>query len=77
MSSPEINTQPTTTLSKMLPWIVLLLSALGLFYFVENGCGAGSAGSTDKQENQVDTSHTSMPIVDTTKIDSLVKDSLR
>jgi hypothetical protein len=29
-----------TLLSKLLPWLVLLLTTLGLFYFVQRGCGS-------------------------------------
>jgi hypothetical protein len=39
-SGPVEEQSPQTTLSKLLPWIVLLLAAMGLFYFVENGCGS-------------------------------------
>lgn len=31
------------SLSRMLPWIILGITALGLFYFVQKGCGGSSA----------------------------------
>lgn len=31
-----------TTLSGILPWLVLALAALGMFYFVQKGCGSGA-----------------------------------
>jgi len=44
-STPSSSKSP---ISKFLPWIVLLLAALGLFYFVQKGCGSSNtpAGET-------------------------------
>ena len=36
-AEPFHTTNQQTTLSKLLPWIVLLIAALGLFYFLEKG----------------------------------------
>jgi len=44
-----------TTVSKLLPWIVLGLTALGLFYFVEKGCGKSADASADIQPRPIDT----------------------
>lgn len=41
-STPSPSKSP---LSKFLPWIVLLLAALGLFYFVQKGCGTSNESS--------------------------------
>jgi hypothetical protein len=57
MSDVPPNPQAQSPISKLLPWIVLLLSALGLFYFVEKGCG-GAAPPADKMETPADTTHT-------------------
>jgi hypothetical protein len=54
MSDAPVNPEPQSPFSKLLPWIVLLLSALGLFYFVEKGCGGGPAPK-DKMETPADT----------------------
>ena len=35
------------SLSKLLPWIVLGLTALGLFYFVQKGCGPKTSATED------------------------------
>ena len=40
--------------SKLLPWIILLITALGLFYFVEKGCGGTPPAPDEKNEMQVD-----------------------
>jgi hypothetical protein len=29
-----------STLSKILPWLILLLATLGILYFIQNGFGA-------------------------------------
>ena len=42
------------SMSRLLPWIVLGLAALGLFYFVQKGCG-GSAAPTPEPTTPVDT----------------------
>jgi hypothetical protein len=40
-NTPEINQQKGNTgMSKFLPWLVLLLTSLGLFYFLQKGCNA-------------------------------------
>jgi hypothetical protein len=57
MSDVPVNPQSQSPISKLLPWIVLLLSALGLFYFVQKGCG-GSAATMEKTETPADTTHT-------------------
>lgn len=36
-SGPSISEPEKSTLSKLLPWIVLLIAALGLFYFLDRG----------------------------------------
>ena len=45
-TSMDNSSTPTTPskspISKLLPWIVLLLAALGLFYFVQKGCGTSN-----------------------------------
>lgn len=46
--------QPTT-FSNILPWIVLLLFALGMFYFVEKGCHGSAKNAIDQNEMQSDT----------------------
>jgi len=61
---PVTNNESQTSFSKLLPWIVLLLSALGLFYFVEKGCGGGKA-QPEKTEAPADTTHTSSMPADT------------
>jgi len=63
------NPQAQSPISKLLPWIVLLLSALGLFYFVEKGCGACPA-PMDKTETPSDTTHKNSIPLDTTRHDS-------
>jgi len=58
MSDQPVNpTESASSFSKLLPWIVLLLSALGLFYFVEKGCGGGTPPA-DKTGTPADTTHT-------------------
>lgn len=41
-----MNYNPPTGMSKFLPWIVLLLASLGLFYFLQKGCNA--SGPSEK-----------------------------
>lgn len=65
---------PPSTLSKLLPWIVLMLSALGLFYFVDKGCHAPPAQEQDQPVMNVDTmKNDSMgnAVMDTSAIDSV------
>lgn len=41
ITDPEMMSyNPPTGISKFLPWIVLLLASLGLFYFLQKGCNA-------------------------------------
>lgn len=41
LTNPEMMSyHPSTGISKFLPWIVLLLASLGLFYFLQKGCNA-------------------------------------
>lgn len=42
------------SMSKLLPWIVLGLTALGLFYFVQKGCGPATP-ATDESTTTTDT----------------------
>jgi len=70
MSETPATPESSTTFSRLLPWIVLLLSALGLFYFVEKGCGGGAA-SMDKMETPADTSHTNAMPTDTMHHDTI------
>ncbi|HJW28674.1 MAG TPA: hypothetical protein VJ508_05415 [Saprospiraceae bacterium] len=56
-----------SSISKLLPWIVLLLSALGLFFFVDKGCG----GTTPPKQEQPQTPP------DTTRHDTMPHDSVR
>lgn len=51
--TPEENKGPFSP-GNMLPWIVLLLAALGMFYFVEKGCNATSA--TEEPATEINTS---------------------
>ena len=67
---PVTNNESQTSFSKLLPWIVLLLSALGLFYFVEKGCGGGKLPE-EKTETTADTLHTQPMPADTVKNDSI------
>jgi hypothetical protein len=67
---PVTNNESQTSFAKLLPWIVLLLSALGLFYFVEKGCGGGKAPA-EKTETPADTTHTQPMPADTTHQDSV------
>ncbi|HEX5113282.1 MAG TPA: hypothetical protein VFV79_10565 [Saprospiraceae bacterium] len=67
---PIPNNESQTSFSKLLPWIVLLLSALGLFYFVEKGCGGGKL-EPEKTETPADTTHTSSMPADTLPKDSI------
>ncbi len=53
-STPSSSKSP---MSKFLPWIVLLLAALGLFYFVQKGCGT-SEDTTQGSSAVVDTLQT-------------------
>lgn len=69
MSDAPVTPESSTTFSKLLPWIVLLLSALGLFYFVEKGCGG--APPKDKTETPADTTHTNAMPPDTMHHDSI------
>jgi outer membrane protein OmpA-like peptidoglycan-associated protein len=39
-------------MSKFLPWIVLLLAALGLFYFVQKGCGISNETTETTPEGE-------------------------
>lgn len=55
-STPAPSKSP---LSKFLPWIVLLLAALGLFYFVQKGCGTSN-----------ETADGSLPTSDTIKTET-------
>jgi hypothetical protein len=48
------STTPATTFSKILPWLVLLLAALGMFYFVEKGCGGNAHPGNQPSEMSVD-----------------------
>lgn len=53
--------EPPTGASKYLPWIVLLLASLGLFYLVEKGCGRSAPETkpdSELQENQSTTPDT-------------------
>jgi hypothetical protein len=70
MSDQPVNNTEPTSFSKLLPWIVLLLSALGLFYFVEKGCGGGKLPA-EKTETPADTLHTQPMPADTMHKDSL------
>ena len=65
-----------TTFSKLLPWIVLLLSALGLFYFVEKGCGAGPVQPPPpvEQKDTIAIDHTK---IDSTLVDTSIIDTTR
>jgi hypothetical protein len=65
-----------TTFSKLLPWIVLLLSAMGLFYFVQKGCGTGPTEPPPPQQ-QVDTVAIDHTKVDTTLVDTSIIDTTR
>jgi len=67
---PVTNNESQTSLSKLLPWIVLLLSALGLFYFVDKGCGGGKV-EPEKTETPADTIHTSSMPADTMQKDTM------
>jgi|GEM_PF-6022982 len=71
MSDTPVNPESQTTLSKLLPWIVLLLSALGLFYFVEKGCGGGMPPPENKTEIPADTTHGNSMPSDTMHHDSI------
>ena len=42
MDNSSTPSSPKSPMSKLLPWIVLLLAALGLFYFVQKGCGTSN-----------------------------------
>ena len=65
---PVTNNESQTSFSKLLPWIVLLLSALGLFYFVEKGCGGGTPA--EKTETPADTTQTQSMPADTIQKDT-------
>ena len=67
---PVTNNESQTSFSKLLPWIVLLLSALGLFYFVEKGCGGGKAPA-EKTETPADTTQTQSMPADTMQKDTM------
>ena len=71
MSEIPVPVENQTTFSKLLPWIVLLLSALGLFYFVEKGCGS-TPGETPPPVQQSDT-----VAIDHMKVDSTLLDTAR
>ncbi|MDQ3015130.1 MAG: DUF937 domain-containing protein, partial [Bacteroidota bacterium] len=42
-----------TTLSKLLPWIVLLIAALGLFYFLQKGSDAAPQGAPKENTDSI------------------------
>ena len=44
----------TTTLSKLLPWIVLMIAALGLFYFLNRGSQPDPAAMEKKLQDSID-----------------------
>ncbi len=44
----------TTTLSKLLPWIVLLIAALGLFYFLDKGSQPDPADMEKKLQDSIE-----------------------
>jgi OOP family OmpA-OmpF porin len=54
LTSPSDPTASPMHVSKVLPWIILLLTSLGLFYFVEKGCGGNSPAQEDNQEIRID-----------------------
>jgi hypothetical protein len=56
MISPVDPTASPMHVSKLLPWIILLLTSLGLFYFVEKGCGGNAPAQEEEQEIQIDSS---------------------
>ncbi len=47
---PTTDAKPQTLLSKLLPWLVLGLVSLGLFYFVQNGCGASTPSEPEPEQ---------------------------
>jgi len=53
-SKPNTDQTPVPGPSKLLPWIVLGLAALGLFYFVQKGCG-GDESTVETPSLTVDT----------------------
>jgi len=61
INTPETNPQKSNSgMSKFLPWLVLLLASLGLFYFLQKGCNApmtppGSGNVTTKPDTSVST----------------------
>jgi hypothetical protein len=61
--SPDYAVPPDSPMhvSKLLPWIILLITALGLFYFVEKGCGSKTPAVDENKEMEVDS----------TKLDSI------
>lgn len=67
MSTPSGSSVPgaaavsPATKNQLLPWIILLITALGLFYFVEKGC-AGKAPATKPDQEMG---------IDSTKMDSI------
>ncbi len=71
MSETNPDETPQSTFSKLLPWIVLLLSALGLFYFVDKGCGAGQVPAENKTDKPVDSTQMKPLPADTLHQDSI------
>jgi outer membrane protein OmpA-like peptidoglycan-associated protein len=54
-----------TNLSKLLPWLVLLLAALGLFYFIQKGCNSSGEPAGEPTTTSVDTmTKTNTPAAD-------------
>jgi|WetSurMetagenome_2_1015567.scaffolds.fasta_scaffold223077_2 hypothetical protein len=71
MAEPDHTETTPSTFSNLLPWIVLLLSALGLFYFVEKGCGGGATPAKDNKETPADSTHGNAMPSDTMHHDSI------
>jgi outer membrane protein OmpA-like peptidoglycan-associated protein len=59
-------------LSRLLPWIVLLIAALGLFYFVQNGCGSSNE-KTETSETNTDGPKKDMTQVESDPASSVIK----
>lgn len=67
--APQINDEKEqSTMSKLLPWIVLLIAALGLFYFLEKGSNVPPAEMQNENRDSIE---------NVRKMDSIRNETLR
>lgn len=70
-SLPAAPEKESSTMSKLLPWMVLLIAALGLFYFLEKGGGPSPANMEKMKMDSLDKVRRMDSIRTQTLIDSM------